>query len=88
MDIDYDAISHALLIAAYWERGPDGGAWNEKIENSGDERVEVGVLNEERADEKEEIKLGGWLTVVGDDDKPSTFGFLMIASCEYLQRIC
>lgn len=69
--MDYDAISHALLITAYWESGPDQGAWNEEIVNAGSDRVEVGVLNQEKADEKEDIGLGGWLTVIGQDATPS-----------------
>lgn len=72
LDIDYDAISHALLITAFWEKAPKGDAWNERIENAGNDRVEVGVLNREKADEKEEVGLGGWLTVIGQNDKPST----------------
>ena len=33
-------------------------------------KVEVGVLANEVPTEPEELKLGGWLTVVGEDEKP------------------
>ncbi|KAK2801697.1 hypothetical protein FQN50_007610 [Emmonsiellopsis sp. PD_5] len=77
LDIDYDSISHALTIAGYWSR-PSGDAeegWKETIEK--DERVEVGVLAMEKATEAEELSVGGFLVVVGEDKKlqPTLFSF-------------
>ncbi|KAI9784999.1 MAG: hypothetical protein M1839_001196 [Geoglossum umbratile] len=72
LDIDYDTISHALVLNAFWERAPDPGLWNDVFEVVGDkEKIEVGVLANEVPLEPEELKLGGWLTVVGEDEEPS-----------------
>lgn len=80
LDIDYDAIGHALTMRIL--RGPPkhGGGWSGRIEvplsARGDPAasVEVGVLSPQEAttDEfPETMSLGGWLTVVGEDDKAS-----------------
>lgn len=72
VDFDFDAISHALTVTAMWTQGLDGGVWRETIRlQSKTDSVEVGVLNGEKATEPEEISLGGFLTVLGEDDKPS-----------------
>ncbi|KAF1981781.1 PIG-X-domain-containing protein [Aulographum hederae CBS 113979] len=71
LDINYDAISHALVINAYWAGGPEKGVWNEVQEKQrSDDTLEIGVLNNEQATEKEELKLGGFLTVLGEHDEP------------------
>ncbi|KAI9762345.1 MAG: hypothetical protein M4579_000495 [Chaenotheca gracillima] len=71
--IDYDAISHMFVVTALWSEAPGQESWNEEIQNtSHSDKVEVGVLASEKADEPEEISLGGFLTVVGEDDKPSS----------------
>ncbi|KAG4030294.1 hypothetical protein MFRU_012g00370 [Monilinia fructicola] len=68
VDIDFDTISHALNIVAYWE--PQ--TWNIGITNSAPkERVEVGILSVETPLQPEELSLAGFLTVVGEDSKPS-----------------
>lgn len=74
LDIDFDAISHAVLVTAFWERAAgETGVWDEVIEQggAGAGRVEVGVLNPEEAIEPGELSLGGFLTVVGEDDHKS-----------------
>jgi len=73
LDLDFDMISHALTVTAFWHKEPNGQTWNEKIDKVGrDGTIEVGVLNREIATEPEEISLGGFLTVVGEDVKSST----------------
>ena len=73
LDIDFDTISHALTINAFRHGAPDLGLWSEKVDNHGRQsKVEVGVLANEKPTEPEELSLGGFLTVVGEDDKPST----------------
>ncbi|KAH0559885.1 hypothetical protein GP486_003597 [Trichoglossum hirsutum] len=72
LDIDYDTISHSLVLNAFWEQAPDSGLWNDVFEVIGDkDKVEIGILANEDPLEPEELKLGGWLTVVGEDEKPS-----------------
>lgn len=68
VDYDYDAISHALNIAILWD-SPAGRVQARKIDS--EDRLEVGILQTEKATEPEEISLGGYLTVVGEDDHPS-----------------
>ncbi|KAH0538743.1 hypothetical protein FGG08_004696 [Glutinoglossum americanum] len=72
LDIDYDTISHSLVLNAFWERAPDLGMWDDVFEIvGGNDKVEVGVLANDNPTEPEQLKLGGWLTVVGEDEKPS-----------------
>ena len=71
LDIDYDATSHQLTCAVFWDGAPESGVWNEKLTATA-ESVEVGVLAEEKATDPLELSLGGWLTVLGQDKKPST----------------
>lgn len=74
INFDFDVISHALQITAVWTSGPGGGRWDETIRLlSKTDSVEVGVLNPEKPTEPEELSLGGFLTVLGEDDKPSEY---------------
>lgn len=79
IDMDFDAISHALTVTAVWS--PFGAGVNTSdLQQNGartirrtrqDDRVEIGTLQVEQSDEPEELSLGGFLTVIGDDDAPS-----------------
>jgi hypothetical protein len=75
VDIDYDSISHALTISAFWSQPPRRqNRWTEEItrhKNAKSERVEVGVLANERATDPEDLSVGGFLAVVGEDRKLS-----------------
>lgn len=89
VDIDYDSISHTLTLTAHWSRPPSvfyeplsgnvtENAWSMIVDSSsGAEKVEVGVLSNETPTDPSEINLSGFLTVVGEDDrpKPSLFSF-------------
>ncbi|KAH9811718.1 PIG-X / PBN1 [Teratosphaeria destructans] len=74
IDIDYDAISHAVTFTAFWRSSVQSPAARTPARKwkKGDS-VEVGVLHEEdpAADEPEELKFGGYLTVIGEDTKPT-----------------
>ena len=62
IDIDYDAISHALTVSGFWS-APEGRAagWTETITARGD-KVEVGILGVEgKGSNVEEMKVGGGL---------------------------
>lgn len=73
LDVDYDSISHALVVKLFRYQPPALGTWNEKMIKTGaSSKVEVGVLANEKAIEPEELSLGGFLTVIGKDTKPST----------------
>ena len=79
IDIDYDTISQALVVNAFRHGEQHSGAWNEKIENSEKiARIEVGVLAKEASTEPEELSFGGFLTVLGEDEKPSTSALLSL----------
>jgi hypothetical protein len=73
LDIDYDSISHVLILNGFWSHAPNPSGWIERIQKdeAGTDKVEVGVLQHEPSTDPEELKLGGFLTVVGEDDKPS-----------------
>jgi hypothetical protein len=72
LDLDYDAISHALTVHAFWAQEPEIGAWSEAIAKKGEGSVEVGVLRNERIPDEEDVGFSGFLTVVGRDTEPST----------------
>ncbi|OKL64529.1 hypothetical protein UA08_00200 [Talaromyces atroroseus] len=70
--IDYDPTTQATSISAFWSQpllGTTG--WTEDItrKHGSAEKVEVGLLSNERAVDPEDISLGGFLTVVGQDNK-------------------
>ncbi|KAF2766712.1 PIG-X-domain-containing protein [Teratosphaeria nubilosa] len=73
IDINYDVISHAVSFTAFWRssvQSPAARTPARKWKNG--DSVEVGVLHEEdpAAYEPEELKFGGYLTVIGEDTKP------------------
>lgn len=73
--MDYDSISHALTISTFWSQPPERNGWVEEIrrhKGARSERVEVGLLANERALDPEDLSLGGFLAVVGEDSKLST----------------
>ena len=72
LDIDFDAISQSLTINMFWHEYHNGGLWNERISASSENsKVEIGVLTNENPIEPGELKLGGYLTTLGEDSKPS-----------------
>lgn len=72
IDIDFDTISQALVLNIFRQKPANPGGWTEQITSVGTTgKVEVGVLANEPPTEPEELKLGGFLTVLGEDDKPS-----------------
>jgi len=71
VDIDYEKDSRSVIFTSFWTSGPQQGAWEEITDYPDHMRVEVGLLHQEAAEDKDEIKLGGWLTVVGYDKNPS-----------------
>lgn len=83
LDIDYDTISQSITISAFWHIAPGSGKWDERIESCGESvKVEVGVLANEKATQPEELSLGGFLAVLGEDKK-----FSMPSNRIYLLRI-
>jgi hypothetical protein len=68
IDFDFDTISHTLTISSFWV----SQTWDLSISNDGsNDRLEVGILSNEKPVELEELNLAGFLTVVGEDTKPS-----------------
>lgn len=91
IDIDFDAISHALVITVVWHPQQ----WNLDLSKTGaQDRLEVGILSNEQPIALEELSLAGFLTVVGEDTEPSPtlFSFparhhrkLSLFSSEFIQ---
>ena len=72
IDIDYDAISQAVIVTVFWPNAPSGRGWIEQFTAPENEStVEIGVLSHEPNTDPEDIQFGGFLTVLGRDDKPS-----------------
>jgi hypothetical protein len=77
LDIDYDSISQALVIKAYRHQSPGSDlAWTEELQQIGDSKTEIGILAPDIASDLESIKMGGYLVVLGEDDKPSKMLYL------------
>ncbi|KAJ5146264.1 uncharacterized protein N7515_000828 [Penicillium bovifimosum] len=78
VDIDYDSISHALTVSGLWIDTPPGG-WTDQFNKpaSPTDQIEFGLLGAEAGLEPEEIKMGGLLAVIGQDEKlkPTMFSF-------------
>ena len=76
LDIDYDSISQALVIRTYRHRSPEApGKWQEEVQAVDNAKLEIGVLASEVATEVEKLKLGGFLAVIGEDEKLSELCF-------------
>lgn len=73
LDINHDGISNIVTIVLFWHDAPHAkGRWTETIEGSlgkDNQRVEVGLLQNEKATDPEKVSLGGYLTMVGEDEK-------------------
>ncbi|GKZ66389.1 protease B nonderepressible form [Aspergillus niger] len=71
IDVDYDAVSRALVVSGYWGQPVTPEGWTEEIRAPGRDRdhVEVGLLGTEKAVEAEEIK---WCA---DCSEPTLFSF-------------
>ena len=73
VDVDFDAISHTVTVVVFWpSTGPraESREYLEARKTNSEDRLEVGVLKSETADEEEELSLGGYLTVLGESDHP------------------
>lgn len=76
LDLDYNKASGSVVVKAFWDGAPGDGRWDERIEKLQQiEKVEVGVLHEEKAIRPNEVSLGGILTVLGQDRHPGTQAF-------------
>ena len=72
IDINYDATSRLLVCSVFWPRAPTG-LWNGEMGKlPRTEKWEVGLLADQKANSPEELSLGGWLSVIGEDSRPST----------------
>lgn len=75
VDVDFDAGGQTLSFTAYWSAEGDGvsrEASGRLYRKAGPEgRLEVGVLQAEEAKDSGELSLGGYLTVIGEDERPS-----------------
>jgi hypothetical protein len=74
IDIDYDTISRSVVLTAGRAQAIEGDKpWVETIDlPTKDATVEIGVLTLEGNADPEDIQFGGFLTVLGQDEKPST----------------
>ncbi|KAL1968948.1 hypothetical protein VTN77DRAFT_782 [Rasamsonia byssochlamydoides] len=81
VDIDYDSISHSLTVSALWSKPPEGqDGWTEEIRKNNkrkSDKIEVGLLAAQKATDLEELSMGGFLVVIGEDKKlkPTLFSF-------------
>ncbi|KAL8734923.1 MAG: hypothetical protein Q9166_001275 [cf. Caloplaca sp. 2 TL-2023] len=75
-DIDYKHESQNLILTYFHDESPESGSWNALIKpRPNSVKTEIGVLAKEDATEPEELSLGGFLSIVGEDDKPKSSRF-------------
>jgi hypothetical protein len=74
VDMDYDTISRSVILTAGWPQAEESNkGWTETIRLPSQEAtVEIGVLSLEGNADPEDVQFGGFLTVLGQDEKPST----------------
>lgn len=76
LDIDYDAISRNLVLTSFHHKPPDLEGWDEHITSyRNSSNTEVGLLGSEQPIGPEELVLGGFLTIIGQDIKPNPTRF-------------
>lgn len=87
LDVDYDSISHSLTLTAFWSKPPAvlydpvtgltrQDSWDIDVQRVSElDRVEVGILSTSQATDAHDLQLSGFLTVVGEDDKPKPTHF-------------
>ena len=75
IDVDYDTISRSVVLTAGLPNAGSGNkGWTETVRlPSKEATVEIGVLSLEGNADPEDVQFGGFLTVLGQDDKPSTY---------------
>lgn len=86
VDLDFDAIGQAVTITGAWSpfssRERPGGeveTANKVVRKAREsDRVEVGALQVEESEDAEELALGGFLTVLGEDEKPGLLDILRV----------
>ena len=71
IDIDFDSVSQAVNLRILRSKPPSTKFWQERISQTGDSRVEVGLLAAEVSREPEKQSFRGLLAVLGEDSKPS-----------------
>lgn len=70
--IDYDSAADTITLSTFWSQPHSETAWTEDIGIIGSsEKVEVGILSNEKSIDPEDLTLGGYLAVVGQDSKLS-----------------
>ncbi|CZT49719.1 related to PBN1 protein, required for post-translational processing of the protease B precursor Prb1p [Rhynchosporium secalis] len=70
LEIDFDTISHALTLTAFFPSITQSLSLS-KPSSHLSSRMEIGILSVEKAKETEELSLGGFLAVLGENTKPS-----------------
>jgi hypothetical protein len=80
LDIDYDAVAHTVIFNAHWPQSPEPQVIHINAHKPND-KVEVGVLSSERPIGPEDLALGGFLTVIGEDRKPGKWNHYVVVIC-------
>jgi hypothetical protein len=74
VDFDYDSISNAFTISAFWSKSrlDDEKWWETHLLPPQGDSIEIGALTNETPDEAEELRYSGFLTKIGEDAEPCT----------------
>ncbi|KAL8843120.1 MAG: hypothetical protein Q9170_000250 [Blastenia crenularia] len=76
LDVDFDAISRNLILTSFRHAPTDSDPQDERINrHQSSAKVEVGVLTSGKVTEREELSLEGFLTVIGENQRPNPTRF-------------
>ncbi|UJO19522.1 uncharacterized protein CLAFUR5_06657 [Fulvia fulva] len=78
VDLDFDVISHALTLTILWPPSTALTGHHTKLgarKFSPTDRLEVGIISPELSPEPESLSMAGFLTVIGEDEKPKATMF-------------
>ncbi|WEW56622.1 protease B nonderepressible form [Emydomyces testavorans] len=75
LDIDYDRVLNSFAITVYWSKPVGKGGWDDTVYNHqpNKDKVDIGILAPQPPLEPDELRLGGFLAVLGRDKELTRF---------------
>ncbi|EEP79531.1 conserved hypothetical protein [Uncinocarpus reesii 1704] len=71
LDIDYDRVQNSFVVTAYWSKATGKDGWKDTIyhERSSEDKTDIGILATQQDLEPDEVRIGGFLAMVGRDEE-------------------
>lgn len=80
LDVDYNRNSNSFVLTLYWSQPLETHGWKETISNHSPrkDKIDIGILAPQESLDPDELRVGGFLTVVGRDTELSMSSRLII----------